>query len=484
MEENRRLQQILDIGIALTSEKDPNRLLHLIIQTAMELTNSDGGTLYVVKENALVFRVMRTLSKGVDRGMDGEEIAIPPVPMQRENICAYAALTKQCLNIEDVYESNLFDFSGPKQYDSRNAYHTKSMVVIPMLNQTQEVIGVMQLINAMDEKGQVRPFTDEETRIIMSLASQTAISMSNMAYMEEITQQMWSFTEAMTEAIDARTPYNASHTRNVAKYAGFLVDHINALYEKGETNVCFSKEHKEQIVLAAFLHDIGKMIVPLEVMNKQTRLEGRERAIADRLDKIELKYTIDKLQGLLSEEAYTENMQHIAQTREAIEAANGAGFLSDEMVETLQNVFNYAYNSPDGAETLPFLDEEEKKCLIIRKGTLTDAERRIMESHVTMTERILSKVHFNKSFAMAPVWAAQHHECISGKGYPKGIGGDELGIEARILAVADICDALLATDRPYKKPLPKEKAFAIMEDMAAGGMIDEAIVGYMKACLA
>ena len=129
------------------------------------------------------------------------------------------------------------------------------------------------------------------------------------------------------------------------------------------------------------------------------------------------------------------------------------------------------------------MTEEEKKNLMIRKGTLSDEERRNMESHVVMTERILSKVHFNSSFAMAPVWAAQHHECISGKGYPKGIGGDQLGVEARILAVADICDALLATDRPSKQPLPKEKAFAIMDDMAKNGAIDETIVGYMKECI-
>lgn len=483
MTSNDRLQQILDIGIALTAEKNPNKLLHLIIQTAMELTNSDGGTLYILKDDTLVFRIMRTISKGIDRGGDGEVIDFPPVPLRKENICAYAALTKQSLNIEDVYESDLFDFSGPKRYDKMNAYLTKSMVAIPMIDKDDEVIGVMQFINAMDENGNIRSYTEEETKILMSLASQTAISLSNMAYLEEITQQMWSFTEAMTEAIDARTPYNASHTRNVAKYAGLLVDHMNALYEKGESSIYFTKEHKDQVVLAAFLHDIGKMIVPLEVMNKQTRLEHQIDAIENRLDKIELKYTIDKLEGFLSQEQFRMQKQRIQETKELVKTANGAGFLSDEVIQQLQTVFEYQYTSPDNSEVIPFLLEEEKKNLMIRKGTLSDEERRIMESHVVMTERILSKVHFNSSFAMAPVWAAQHHECISGKGYPKGISGDQLGVEARILAVADICDALLATDRPYKKPLPKEKAFAIMDDMAKNGAIDETIVGYMKECI-
>ena len=318
MTSNDRLQQILDIGIALTAEKNPNKLLHLIIQTAMELTNSDGGTLYILKDDTLVFRIMRTISKGIDRGGDGEVIDFPPVPLRKENICAYAALTKQSLNIEDVYESDLFDFSGPKRYDQMNAYLTKSMVAIPMIDKDDEVIGVMQFINAMDENGNIRSYTEEETKILMSLASQTAISLSNMAYLEEITQQMWSFTEAMTEAIDARTPYNASHTRNVAKYAGLLVDHMNALYEKGESSIYFTKEHKDQVVLAAFLHDIGKMIVPLEVMNKQTRLEHQIDAIENRLDTIELKYTIDKLEGFLSQEQFQAQKQRIQETKDLV----------------------------------------------------------------------------------------------------------------------------------------------------------------------
>ncbi len=483
MNNNDRLQQILDIGIALTAQKDSNKLLGFIIETAMDLTSSDAGTLYILKDDTLVFRIMKTISKGFNRGLDGEVIDIPPVPLKKENICSYAAITKQALNIEDVYESDLFDFSGPKRYDQMNEYRTQSIVAIPMIGKDDEVIGVMQLINASDKEGNIRAFTEEEVHIIMSLASQTAIALSNMAYLEEITEQMWSFTEAMTEAIDARTPYNASHTRNVAKYSGLLVDHINKLQKEGKSDICFSKEHKEQIVLAAFLHDIGKMIVPLEVMNKQTRLESRLEIIDSRLEKIELRCTIDKLEGTISEEEYQLMMQRLADTKELIHTANGAGFLQDELFESLQKTFDYCYISPDKSETIPFLEEEEKNCLMIRKGTLTSKEREIMESHVEMTERILSKVHFNRAFAQAPVWAAQHHECINGKGYPKKISGDELGIEARILAVADICDALLATDRPYKKPLPKEKAFAIMEDMAANGNIDGTIVAYMKECI-
>lgn len=477
------LQQILDIGIALTTEKDPNKLLSLIVQTAMELTGSDAGTLFILKEDKLVFKIMKTISKGINRGDNGESIDIPPVPLKNENICAYSAINRTPLNIADVYESELFDFSGPKKYDAINDYRTTSMVAIPMLGKDDDVIGVMQLINAMDSDGKIRAFTDDEVRILMSLASQTAICLENMSYLKEITQQMWSFTEAMTEAIDARTPYNASHTRKVAEYAGKIVDHINELYADNKETRYFDKEHKDQIVLAAFLHDIGKMIIPIEVMNKQTRMDRYIDRIHSRLENIELRLQIEALKSLTSEEDFESQKNRICHTREVILKADSAGFLQDELLEEVKEICGYEYVDAQTNEAIPFFTDEEKECLMIRKGTLTAEERKIMESHVVMTSRILSKVHFNKSYEMSPIWASQHHECINGKGYPNGISGEELGVEARILAVADICDALLATDRPYKKPLPKEKAFAIMDDMAKNGMIDETLVGYMKACI-
>lgn len=475
--------KILDIGIALSAQKDSKKLLDYIVSTAMEMTGSDGGTLYVLDNDSLKFRIMKTRSKGIDMGGDKGEINIPPVPLRPENICAYSAINKVSLNIKDVYSSDLFDFSGPKRYDAMNEYHTQSMVAIPMVDSNDEVLGVMQLINAMDENGNIRAYTDEEEKILMALASQTAISLSNMAYIEEVKKQMWSFTSAMTEAIDARTPYNASHTRNVAKYAGMIADYINVLYEKGEEEMYFTKEHRDSLVMAAFLHDIGKMIVPIGVMNKQTRLDNRMPQIVSRLEKVRLLAEVDMLKERISKEEYDCVAGQVEQTLEAIRTADGAGFLDDEKMAAVQAVLDYKYISPDGSEVIEFLTQEEKECIQIRKGTLTDEERKIMESHVEMTARILGKVYFNKTYAMAPVWAAQHHECINGTGYPNHVSGEELGPEARILAVADICDALLATDRPYKKPMPKEKAFAIMESMAKEGKIEKKYIDYLGAVL-
>ncbi len=296
-------------------------------------------------------------------------------------------------------------------------------------------------------------------------------------YQRELKDQMWSFTEAMATAIDERTPYNATHTRNVAKYCGMVADHINHLFFRGKEKEYFSENRKEQLVMGALMHDIGKIAVPLSVMNKVTRLDGREKEIGKRLEIIRLKAQVKYLSGEQSEDWYKSVVEKTDHALVVIEKVNGAGFLGEEIRKELDEVLSYEC---DGEA---FFTEEEKGCLRIVKGTLTDEERKIMESHVTITSHILSKVRFNKYFRNSPKWAGEHHECLNGKGYPKGIGADELSVDSRIMAVCDICDALLATDRPYKKPLPFEKAFDIMRDMAKQGNIDAKYVEYLYECL-
>lgn len=483
MNKDNRLQQILDIGIALSTEKNIDILLYYIVDTAMNLTGSDGGTLYIVKDNTLSFKIMKTRSKNIDIGKNGEEIDIPPVPIKKENICAYSALTKKSLNIDDVYNSELFDFSGPKKYDEMNNYHTESMVAIPMVNHEDEVLGVMQLINAQDEDGNIRPYTIEEEKILNSLASQTAIAISNVSYIEEINKQIWSFTSALTEAIDARTPYNGSHTRKVAEYSALIIDRINNLYKEDKEDIYFDDDHKNQIIMAAYLHDIGKMIIPIEVMNKENRLGEKTNQIELRLENIGLRLKLDKEHGIISANELDEELLKVNKALEIIKTVNSIGFINDELYNEIDMITKYKYENKQENVYIPYFNDDEIECLKIRKGTLTDNERSIMESHVIMTERILSKVYFNAKYKDAPKWAAQHHECINGSGYPNKIQGDQLGIEARILAVADICDALLATDRPYKKPMPKDKAFAILYSMADEGKIEKKLVDYLNESL-
>ena len=475
------LEKVLDTGIALSKEKNRNKLLDMILDAGMELTNCDAGTLYICKGNKLYFQVMKTISMGVDQGKNGEKIDLPPVEMSEANICSYTVIHKKVLNIENVYESDEFDFSGPYRYDKMTGYHTRSMITIPLLNQEDNAVGVLQLINAKDADGNIVKFPKRMEHIILSLASQAAIAVSNISYMEEIKTQMWSFTEAMAEAIDTRTPYNANHVRNVAKYAGLMADYINERHKEGLTEDYFDENRKEQLVLGALLHDIGKVSTPLSVMNKATRLETKLHDIEMRLNLFMAKYKVQVLEGTISQEQYERN---VAKTEEALALAyaiNECGFLDDEKKQALKKVAEYTFE--DGTEQIPYFTEEEIVHMSVVKGTLTDEERIIMESHVEMTERILSKVHFNSQYKNAMKWAIEHHECLDGTGYPKKISGDDLSLESRILAVADICDALLATDRPYKKPLPKEKAFAIMKDMADKGKIDGGLVELLQNCI-
>lgn len=482
---NKDMLSILDIGIAVAGEKDRNKLLDMIIDKGMELTRADAGTLYILKDEKLHFKIMKTISQGVDKGRNGEVIEIPPVPLKEENICAYTAIHKKTLNIEDVYFSDEFDFSGPKNYDKMTGYCTQSMLTIPLIGLNDDVLGVLQLMNAKDEEGVVCAFDKALEHVVFSLSSQASIAVCNMQYMDEIKDTLWSFTEAMTEAIDARTPYNASHTRNVGKYSGILADYINELYEKGEETEYFDKDRKEQLLMGAMLHDIGKMIVPIKVMNKATRLGDNYDNVINKLKYYLAKYEIMHLRGFLSVEEFERKKQQVESAIVVVEKIDGAGFVDDELSAKLEEVLAYTYQdlTQENSEEISYFTEEEKDCLRVKKGTLTAKEREIMESHVVMTERILSKVHFHSFYKDAPIFASQHHECLNGRGYPKKLTGDDLPLESRILAVADICDALLATDRPYKKPMPKEKAFFILEDMANCGNIDGKIVGYLKDCL-
>ena len=482
MEALNKTDALLNISIALSAEKDKNKLFNMIINTSMELTHCDAGTLYILNDKGeLEFRIMKTLSMGVDRGADGNVIDLPPVSMKEENICAYAAIHKMPLNISDVYTSDRFDFSGPKRYDSMTGYHTQSMMAIPLINGEDNVVGVLQLINAVNEDGDVVPFNKSLEEIVLALSSQTAIAVSNMKYQEEIKELLWSFTEAMAAAIDERTPYNANHTRNVAKYSGMLADYINKLHDEGKTEEYFDTQRREQLVMGALLHDIGKLVTPLEVMNKATRLEGKLDKIIDRLNIYALKSEVKFLKGEINKEEYEKFSFAVTEAENVAKEVNSAGFVGDELKERLEKIIDLTFNDED--VECPFFTEDEKEELRIQKGTLTQNERKIMEDHVAITGRILSKVRFNSYFSESPKLAVKHHECLNGKGYPKHLTEEDLETDARIIAVSDICDALLATDRPYKKPLPKEKAFAIMEDMAKNGNIDSVLVEYLKECL-
>ncbi len=480
---NAELKKILNIGIKLSTEKNREHLLASILENGMDITHCDASTLYLFEDGKLRFKIMKTLSQNISRGEDGELIDdMPPVPMTERNVCSYAALHREIINIPDVYNDTRFDFSGPKKYDSLTGYHTQSLLVIPIENNEDELIGVLQLLNAMDEGGNVIPFDSEYEIIIRSLGAQAAIEMTNLKYVQEVKRQLRSFVEAMSTAIDERTPYNGSHTRKVAEYAGMIADYINKQHQAGACDDYFDENRKDKLELAALLHDIGKMVVPLSIMNRATRLDRDLGTVETRFRLLEAYYVIDKMKGRIDEAEYQKRIAYLRESMDFIHRIDGKGVLDDADYDRVQELAGHSYVN-DAGEPLPYLTKREKDRLSIRKGTLTEDDRRQMEYHVVMTEKILGKVRFNKNYEDIPKWAASHHELLDGSGYPRHLKGADLALETRMITVADVYDALTARDRPYKKPVSQEKALGILKDMADEGKLDCRLVEYLAAAV-
>jgi len=466
------VEKLLDIGIALSSEKNGDKLLETILDAAMDITDCDGGTLYVLKDGMLHFKIMITKSLGIRRGV-GEDIGLPPVTLSKSNVSGCAVLDKTLINIADIYENGLFNFAGPKEFDAKVGYKTVSMLAVPMEDDLGDTIGVMQLINARTPDGKIVPFAPEYERVIFSLASQAAIRLVNMQRTEEVSELLDSFVRVMSASIDARSPYNANHTRNMAKYAHKFVTWLN------DSNLAEIDETKERLFLmSVWLHDIGKLVVPLEVMNKENRLGAKAVEVMFRFKAIGMQSEIDFLNGLIDEDEYNRRARELSSAQKLVENADKASFLPEETLAAILALGSMEAHGPDGA--VPYLSEDELECLLVPKGTLNEEERWIMEGHVTMTRHILSEMSFPKRYHPVLQWTALHHEFLDGGGYPDKLTGDAIPPEVRVLTILDIYDALTAVDRPYKRAVPAEEAFAILSRMAAAGKIDARLLELFK----
>jgi len=487
-------QTLLDVGIALSKEKDDDKLLETILDAAMDITHCDAGTLYMLEADNLHFRVMITRSMNVRQGGSNGAITLPAIPVRRppvlpdgkvlqggatfdeqglnrSNVCAICAHQHRLINVRDVYESAEFDFSGPRRYDAMTGYRTASMLVVPLEDDRGDIIGVLQMMNAQDDAGRAIPFDVDFEPVILSLGSQAAICLTNMSYAKEITELLDSFVRVMSTAIDARSPYNANHTRNMVRYGGRFLDWLS---ETG-SDWTFNDEQRRQFLMSVWLHDVGKLVIPLEVMDKQTRLGDRYDDVMHRLTRFGLENRVAFLENRLDEAAYTAMAGAIGDARALIETANTMGFLPDDTLAAIE-----ALAAAPGPGGEAFLTSDELTALSIRKGTLTGAERAVIESHVVMTGKMLEEMKFSSGHKMVPRWAASHHEFLNGKGYPLGLAGDEIPREVRLLTILDVYDALTAVDRPYKPGLAPEKAFEILGFMVKDGQVDPDILNLFR----
>ena len=479
--EQRQMEKILEMGIQLTSERNYDELLSRIIDCAMEITNCDGGTLYLYGQEKLNFCIMKTKSLGINQKWQ-EVKTFPPVPMNEKNVCACAALHRKLLNIADAYNCQEFDFSGPREYDKLTGYRSQSILVFPLVNHEDELVGVVQLINAMDTQGRVIPFRAEYEKVLQSLGSQAAVSVSNMRFMQEIEQLMISITQVFTDAIDTRIPYNFYHSRNVYLYVQLLVDYINEQYEKGLVEKYFEPSARSELLMAALMHDIGKLVIPNEVIDKTTRLGNKLPLVLEHFDHLSALYHIDYLEGRISRDEWIGIKNELLDARIRVEELNRKPRLSPEDLVYVEELSQKNYTNANGTQ-ISYLSLYEAECLEIQTGNLTRAERDIIRSHVKYTEKYLKKMNFGKRYPHLIQWAGAHHEMLDGSGYPEGLKGDEITYESRILTIVDVFEALTSADRPYKKAMEESKALKILSEMAEEGKLDPGILELFKQAL-
>lgn len=491
------LYKYAEIGMALSGESNVNRLLEMIIHEAREITRADAGTLYMVDEEglALNFVILQNDTMKVRMGgTSGAPVNLPPVPLMRDgvpnhgNVSSHVALTGELVNIADVYESKAFDFTGPRKYDEATGYRSKSMLVIPMRNHENDIIGVLQLLNAKDACNETMEFPDEHVALVASLASQAAAALTKTRLIQDLKDLFYAFIKSIAGAIEEKSPYTGGHINRVVDLTMMMAEKVDAMTEGPFADVHFSEEDLEEIKLAAWLHDVGKITTPESVVDKSNKLEtifDRVHLVAQRFDLIAKAMEAEGLRQALEmvragagaedlkavEEKTAAALAELAEEKAFILSCNEPGeFMSDDRIARMRAIGARTY--PVGGADMPYLTDNEMENLSIRKGTLTGDERKVIENHATMTGKILGELPFPKKLARVPQYAAAHHEKVDGSGYPLGLGGTDLPLQARIMAVADIFEALTAKDRPYKKPMPLSQAVKILGFMKKDKHVD------------
>ncbi len=465
---------MISIALDLSAEKDFDRLMTKILLEAMDTCHCDAGTVYLLEGDLLHFHTSFTKSKGSTEDSP-KKLNLPPVPLSRSHVCACCAMDHKKINIADVYESDEYDFKGAQKYDALNDYRTGSMLVIPMSDEKDEIVGVLQLINALDENGNMIPFDEDYEEIVQALASLAAVSINNHKLAQEINDLLHSFVQVMVDAIDTRSSYNATHTRSMVKYGEKFLDWL------GETGNewSFNDDRKDAFLMSVWLHDIGKLLVPANVLDKPDRLAGIGEGIKNRID---IGCLMEQIRGLSDPSCKSDSDEKIKTLKDAwslMQTANNKGFLDDDTYAKLNECAKLSCMDAMG-KAIPLLTGEELKSLTVRKGTLTDEEKAQVEMHVSHTARMLDGMNFKGIYKDVPHMAGSHHEFVDGTGYPNHLSDGEISDEIRLITVLDIYDALTAEDRPYKPPIEPQKAFAILYSMCDEGKLDRKIVSMFE----
>ena len=485
------LGRLCQIGIALSAERNRGRLLERIVLEAKELCHADGGTLYLRSDDTLRFAIMHSDALGLALGgTTGRPIELEPVPLRRAdgqpnhaNVASHCALLKTSINIDDAYDTEQFDFSGTRRFDREHNYRSKSFLTIPMISQRGEVIGVLQLINAQDATGQTTTFSSKWQAIVESLASQAAVALENQQLLLAQKHLLEAFIKMIAEAIDDKSHYTGGHCRRVPILTEMIAQAACSEQDGPFAEFALDEEQWEELRIAAWLHDCGKITTPVHVMDKASKLELFGDRIGEVFTRIEvlrrdaeLHYWRARQTSEADESELKSQLEaahaRLSAAREFLERVNiGAEAISAEDRARVNELAVQKYVDSEGGAR-PLLSEEEVRCLCVGRGTLTQDERVLINGHIVQTIRMLESLPFPPALGRVPEFAGGHHEKMDGSGYPRGLFGCQLSLPARMIAIADVFEALTAQDRPYKSGKSLSEAMRIMGFMKRDNHID------------
>lgn len=488
-----RLEQLTELSVALGDVRDIDLLLERILLVAKGMTHADGGTLYRPSDDrsALCFHISVNDSLKIRLGgSGGHAIDIPPVPLLREDgdknmesVAAYSANAGKSVNIEDVYESSEFNFFGMRKFDEQFNYHSQSFLTVPMHDHEGELLGVLQLVNAKNPAtGDIIAFTPTDQRFIEALAAQADVALTNQRLIAQLEELLEALVNLINIGIDEKSPYTGRHCQFVPILTMMLAEAVHLTEEGPLAGFSMTDGDRKELWLAGLLHDCGKITTPVHVVDKATKLQ----TIYDRIGLIDTRYEVlmrdaeiralrNQLDGgdpAAIRDRLEKELATLREERDFLRQANiGGEGMKPEDQQRVHQIAARRWVNPDGVEQ-PFLSEEEVSNLTIRFGTLTDDERKIINNHIVMTVRMLESLPWPKHLQNVPEYAGGHHERMDGKGYPKGLRKEEMSVPARVMAIADIFEALTARDRPYKKGKMLSESLDILGKFSLNGHID------------